>query len=76
MNVISNETNVKIICLQETWLSNDCNVATYKLPSYGIVSRGKTCCQHGGLIIYIHNSLRYEVMPECEHICLIGNVKT
>ena len=36
MKNISKKSNVKIICLQETWLSYDNNIAPYQIPNYNI----------------------------------------
>ena len=44
------------ICLQESWLSNEADLSMFKLDNYKIISKGKTCSAHGGLVIYLHNS--------------------
>ena len=48
------------ICLQESWLSNDADLSLFKLDNYNIISKGKTCSAHGGLVIYLHNSYRHK----------------
>ena len=48
------------ICLQESWLSNDADLSLFKLYNYNIISKGKTCSQHGGLVIYLHNIYRHK----------------
>ena len=48
------------ICLQEYWLSNDADLSLFKLDNYNIISKGKTCSAHGGLVIYLHNSYRHK----------------
>ena len=48
------------ICLQETWLSNDADASLFKLEGYKIISKGKTCSSHGGLLIYLNSSYHYK----------------
>ena len=48
-----------VICLQECWLKDYDNVTMFNLAGYEMVYKTKSCCAHGGLIIYIHNE------PEC-----------
>ena len=66
MNSNSKETNVKINCLQETWLSNDYNIALYQLTNYNIAFRGKTGFPYGSMKKYlIHLN---KVMPQHENM--------
>ena len=49
-----NENNpIGIVALRETWLSEDNSVAPFFLDDCHLVSIGKHCCGHGGLMIYI-----------------------
>ena len=57
---INSKQEISIICIQESWLSSDCNVQLFKLPSYQLVSKGKYCSNHGGLLIYVHNDFLWE----------------
>ena len=41
------------ICLQESLLSNVADTSPYQLEGYTLILRGKTCSQHGGLVILI-----------------------
>ena len=43
------------ICLQESWLSNVADISLYQLEGYTLIMQGKTCSQHGGLVIYLNN---------------------
>ena len=47
------------ICLQETWLSNDADTSLFKIEGYKLISKGKTCSAHGGLLIYLNSSYHY-----------------
>ena len=51
---------ISIICIQESWLSSECNVQLFELHSYRLVSKGKYCSNHGGLLIYVHNDFLWE----------------
>ena len=56
-----NKTNAtSVICLQETWLSSESSTSLYDLPNYQLISRGKYCSNHGGLITYVHNDYNWE----------------
>ena len=48
------------ICLQETWLSNDADTSLFKIEGYKLLSKGKTCSAHGGLLIYLNSSYHYK----------------
>ena len=47
-------------CLQESWLSNVADTSLYQLEGYTLILQGKTCSQHGGLIIYLNNNYNYK----------------
>ena len=53
---INIEYVVKIICLHETWLTN---IALCQLLNYNLILRSKSCCQHGGMLLYIHYLINY-----------------
>ena len=42
-------------CFQETWLHTNDDVGIFHLPAYTIIHKGKLCCGHGGLVIYLNN---------------------
>ena len=48
------------ICLQETWTSESDDISLYEIPNYNLFHRGKLCCNHGGLFIYVHNIFKAE----------------
>ena len=47
------------ICLQETWLSIDQDTALFNIPGYQLISQGKSCSSHYGLIILLSNEYSY-----------------
>ena len=57
----SNERgHLSIICLQETWTDNNCDISLYQLPNYKLFHKGKQCSNHGGLFIYVHEEFNVE----------------
>ena len=61
MNVLN---PISAICLQECWLSDADNVSMFNLENYEMIFLPKSCCAHGGLIIYVHNQFQCTVMSE------------
>ena len=52
-----NVTNpISAIC----WLNEnvDVDVNIFKMANYNLVHQAKQCCEHGGLIIYVHEQLK------------------
>ena len=50
---------ISAICLQETWLTAGCDISMYHIPGYQLISEGKSCSAHGGVAIYLHESLSF-----------------
>ena len=50
-----------IICLQESWLSENDDLSLIQLAGYDCISQGKSCSSKGGLLIYIDKRFDYEV---------------
>ena len=55
----SHSFNFDVICLQESWLSDSHDTCLYQIPGYVLISQGKRCCGHGGLIIYLSRKYTY-----------------
>ena len=54
-----NITNpISVICLQECWLKDNNNVSMFNLTDYNLVSQPRSCCGHGGLMVYVHNQFK------------------
>ena len=51
-----------IICLQESWMSDisDTSNSLFQLDGYTMLSQGKICSGHGGLVIYIRTRFHYK----------------
>ena len=50
------------ICLQESWLSHDSDTALLQLDGYTLISQGKICSAHGGLVIYLKKEYTYKIL--------------
>ena len=55
-------TDINIICLQETWLNDDSDTSQLQIEDYVLVSQGKRCSGHGGLLIYVKQNLTYTIL--------------
>ena len=51
-----------VICLQETWLSDNSDTSLIQIDNYTLISKGTTCSTHGGLLIYLHNTYHYKTI--------------
>ena len=61
MDRINRIEEVSVLCLQETWTSDKDDISLFQLSHYKLLHRGKQCCKHGGLFIYVHD--RFNVEP-------------
>ena len=52
------------ICIQETWLNDNDDASMYNIPGYNMIHQGKTCCGHGGLIIYLNDKYTHTVRKD------------
>ena len=50
--------SISVICLQECWLKETDNISMFNLTDYNLVSLPRSCCGHGGLMIYVHNQFK------------------
>ena len=51
-----NGVEFSVICLQETWLSDDSDTSLLQIDGYQLISLGKTCTSHEGLAIFLNNN--------------------
>ena len=59
--VDKNNFKFSVICLQETWLSDNDYVCLFSLPGYECISQGKHCSGKDGLVIYVDNTYTSKV---------------
>ena len=50
------------ICLQETWLSNNSDNSLLYLEGFHMIPNGKRCSSHGGLVIYLENTYKFNII--------------
>jgi exonuclease III len=56
--------SVDILCIVETWLQNhiDDNIVT--LPGYNLIRRDRRERIHGGLCVYIRNTINFNILHD------------
>ena len=64
---------ISAICVQETWLSEEDDSSLFNLNGYNCISKGKTCSQKGGLIIYLNENFTYKTIDIPEPSTLWGS---
>ena len=78
INRVNLSNPISVICLQECWLKDTDNVSMFNLTDYNLVSLPRTCCGHGGLMIYVHNqfqctTINHKIMKKAtdwEYLCV------
>ena len=50
------------ICLQETWLTSDAETSLLQIDGYSLITKGRSCSAHGGVAIYLLNTLSYKIL--------------
>ena len=60
LNTINFKFNV--ICLQESWKTDNSDLSQIQLPGYHCIIQGTRCSEKGGLVIYIDTRFKYEVL--------------
>ena len=58
INRMNLTNSISVICLQECWLKETDNISMFNLTDYNLVSLPRSCCGHGGLMIYVHNQFK------------------
>ena len=56
---INKVEDMGVVCLQETWTSENDDVSLFHLPNYNkLFHKGKSCSNHGGLFMYVHERFK------------------
>ena len=59
-----NDIILHVLCFQESWFDNDVDLNPWKLPKYhDPYSLPKRLSERGGLVIYVHSSLKFNKLP-------------
>ena len=62
-NLKQSNLQFSAIIIQESWLSQNDDVALFKLDDYTCISQERMSSTRGGLMIYLHNSYSYSNLP-------------
>lgn len=56
------ENNIKadVLCIQESWLSDDADISQIQIDGYSCISQGHRCSSHGGLIVYVNSKYKHD----------------
>lgn len=63
----NNSCAFDVICLQETWLSDDSDVSNVHLDGYRFVHQGRSCSMHGGVAFYVRDDLSFTTLSINSH---------
>ena len=61
---LSNEAVHEIICITETWLSDDVPTKILSLPNFDIIRTDRSGRKGGGVAIYVHETLPYRIRDD------------
>jgi len=62
----ANNIFLSAICLQETWLSEQCDDSLLQLDDYNLITKGKSCSAHGGVAVYLNKCFNYTIIEHKE----------
>ena len=61
-NLKTSKLSYSAICLQETWLSDISDTFLLQIDGHSLISVGRICSAHGGLLIYLRDIYSYEIL--------------
>ena len=56
--------NLDFICITETWLKNHIANNFVLVSGYNIICRDRVTSNHGGICMYVRDSIRYDVLSD------------
>ena len=56
--------NLDFICITETWLKSHIDDNFVLVPGYNIIRRDRVTSDHGGICMYVRDSIRYDVLSD------------
>ena len=61
LNILLHDNNIDILCITETWLTNEIDDSEISIPGYSICRNDRDNLErgHGGIINYIINGINY-----------------
>lgn len=57
----SENCRLHVICLQESWLTASHDTSLLQLQNYHFIHQPKSCSEHGGVCMYIHDSIKFKI---------------
>lgn len=66
VGVFLSEHNLDVFCVTETWLKDSISDNVINVNNYSIARKDRSLAQHGGVCIYIKNSINYTILREYE----------
>ena len=61
------DENVDFASFTKTWLSDRIHDNVIHIPGYNIARKDRILGHHGGVCLYIKNSIAYQVLSQCQH---------
>ena len=58
--ITAKHATFQAICVQESWLSDESDLSAFHIDGFTMISQGKKCSAHGGLVIYLKNEFSFE----------------
>ena len=53
---------IHVMCIQESWLYENCDLSLYQIEGHTCISQGKRCSSHGGLMTYVNSQYNTSVI--------------
>ena len=63
LHMVTNaNSQIHVICLQETWINENSDLQQFNIPGYNFISKSATCSSHGGVAMYIKDDINYKIL--------------
>ena len=67
VNYFATRKNPDLICLTETWLTEAISENCINIPGYYLTCKNRSTGAHGGVCVYINNSIQYKTLDQLHH---------
>ena len=58
------DNNTDLVFITETWLTYLINTNYLQIPSYNLIYKNRSSGAHGGVCLYINNSIKFNVLED------------
>ena len=73
-DLFSKTFTFNVICIQETWTSENDEFSQWPLHGYDCLAQGKTCSKYDGLIVYVDKvNIKLNMYKYCEGLIVQVN---